>query len=346
MYPRIICGILLLAFFPMIPSDCASGQNSAPATTSLPVQWPPTLDNKNSVTQSLDGRTIEHYVHGPREAWGYPPDANGWTYPPGKETGLQQNHSGFYVVAPKVPRENAPLCVVLHSANRTAYDYLGFECLGRKVEESDDPATAMTNSPDEFYALYLNSTNDEWWGWHQARQSPHFAQGINAPPPAEKRVLDTIEWVVQHYKIDRNRIYLSGVSMGGCGALGIGLPHGDIFAAVRVTVPAGTGFGAYRMGAWDSSPGMDDPEAERIAWVKRPSAPGLPDPPVVVDFSSQTDKWVRDRARSSAGGASRTHCTLVLAWGILRPCGFRHAHRPISALRSCAGFSVVRDSQE
>jgi len=155
--------------------------------------WSPTLDPANTTTQTLDGRRIERFTHGPRTEWGYPESAGTeWSFVPGPETGVaQQNHSCFYVVSPKTPRENAPLCVVLHSANRTAYDYLGFACLGRQIENREDPSKVMTNSPDDFYSLYLSSTNAEWWGWSQTRQNRE--QHINAAPPAELRVLDTIE---------------------------------------------------------------------------------------------------------------------------------------------------------
>jgi hypothetical protein len=286
------------------------------AGTGRTADWPPTLDAKNATTRSHDGRTIERYTHGPREAWGYPDSARGeWGYPAARETGAaQQNHNSFYLVAPRKPREQAPLCVVLHSANRTAYDYLGFSCLERKIDSNDDPATTMTNSPDNFYALYLNSTNAEWWGWSQARRSPNYARHVNAPAPAERRVLDTIEWVVTRYHIDRNRIYLCGVSMGGCGALGIGMPHGDIFAAVRATVPAGTGYVAYRMGGFAPSPALDDSLAERDAWLRRAAGVGRPDPPVVVDFSSQRDLWATTQP-ALVQAAQAGHLPLVLSWG-------------------------------
>lgn len=285
-------------------------------TTSMgyAADWPPTLDAMNTITQCYDGRNVERYIHGSHEAWGYPSSASGeWGYPPSRETGAaQQNHNSFYVIVPKKPHDNALLYVVLHSANRTAYDYLGFGCLDRKTESTDDPATAMTNPPDDFYAHYLNSTNAEWWGWSQARLN--MAAHINAPPPAELRVLDTIEWVVANYKIDRNRIYMSGVSMGGNGALGIGMPHGDIFAAIRVTVPAGTGYSAYRMGGFAPSPAVNAPQSERDAWMKRASGIRLPDPPLIVDFSSQSDGWsVTQPALVQA--AQVGHLPLILSWG-------------------------------
>lgn len=274
--------------------------------------WPPKPDSINTTVQTKDGRTVGRYTHGPRAEWGYAEDAT-WGAPPDQETGVaQQNHSCFYVVAPKHPRENAPLCVVLHSANRTAFDYLGFACLGRQIENHEDPVTVMTNSPDDFYSLYLSSTNAEWWGWSQARQNE--AKHINTATPAERRVLDTIEWVVAKHKIDRNRIYLCGVSMGGCGTLGLGMPHGEVFAAIRADVPAGTGYASARMGGFAPSPAPDAPQPERDAWMLRAAGTGVPDPPVIVDFSSQTDNWsITQPALVQAAQCGRL--PLVLGWG-------------------------------
>ena len=59
------------------------------------------------------------------------------------------------------------------------------------------------------------------------------------PVPVERRVIDCVKWVIQTYEIDPNRVYLSGNSMGGSGTLGIGLRHGDVFAAIKANVPAG-----------------------------------------------------------------------------------------------------------
>ena len=160
----------------------------------LAADWPPTLDPGNTVTRSLDGLVIERHTHGPRAVWGYPAgNTNEWACPPAKETGVPgQNHSSCYLVAPRNPRPGAPLCVVLHSANRTAYDYVAMRHLNR--------TTVATAVPDDFYALCLSSLNGEWWGSKGRRANP------KGPAPAEKRVLDTIEWVVAQRAIDRNRI--------------------------------------------------------------------------------------------------------------------------------------------
>ena len=278
------------------------------AMMALAVDWPPALDPDNLTIQTNDGRRIERYTHGPKAEWGY---ADGWRYSPAQETGKEgQNRNSFYVVSAKQPRPGAPLCVVLHSANRTAFDYLGFQFLDRKVDPADDPSAIMTRAPDDCYVLYLNTTNEEWYGWSAAHDDP--AKYSQALTPAEKRLLDTIDWVIIRYKIDRNRVYLLGVSMGGCGTLALGLPHGNLFAAILVDVPAGTEFAALRFG-------LTGPEATRSGaaqdiWIKRTSGFGLPDPPIVVDFFAQNDPWSRSQPlllRAAQAG----RLPLVAAWG-------------------------------
>jgi len=51
-------------------------------------------------------------------------------------------------------------------------------------------------------------------------------------------VIDTVMWVVKQYELDENRVYLCGNSMGGSGSLGIGMRHGNVFAAIKANVPA------------------------------------------------------------------------------------------------------------
>jgi len=304
--------LVLLVALLGLPVAAQNAPLAPPATVSL--DWPPILDTKSTTTQSSDGRTIERFIHGPRKEWGYPAGAK-WDYPVTQENDAhQQNYNSFYLVAPKVPHGNAPLCVVLHSANRTAYDYMSYSSLYKKDDPNAVPSAAITTSPDDFYALYLNSTNAEWWGWAQAHDSPNFAQHINVSPPAELRVLDTIEWVVKRCKIDRNRIYLCGMSMGGCGALGIGMPHGDIFAAALACAPAGTDYASYRTGGFTPPPAPSALEAEHASWTKDAYGVGLPDPPVMVDFSSETDVWSATQP-ALVLAAQAGHMPLVLGWG-------------------------------
>jgi poly(3-hydroxybutyrate) depolymerase len=280
--------------------------------------WPPVLDVGNTYTKSVDGRTIEQYVHQSRDQWGY--------------KAPQQNH--FFLVHPKKRNQTAPLCVVLHSANRTGFDYLGYFFLNRKVDPNDNPSDVGEHVPADFYALFLDSSNDEWWGWASARDNP--AKHAKEPTPAEARVLDTVDWVAMKYNVDRNRIYLTGVSMGGCGSLGIGLPHGDVFAAMRVWVPAGTGYAACRMD-FPPPPATDAPQAAKDAWLRRVSCAGSADPPVVVDLSAQNDTWSNDQA-VLLNAASQGRLPLVVGWG---PFGHTGGYSPVAKYPPCAAVLAL-----
>ena len=63
--------------------------------------------------------------------------------------------------------------------------------------------------------------------------------------------------------------------MGGSGALGTCLCRGDIFAAIKVNVPAGVRHAAERC----------------CLDTEKPEGFFIPDPPVVVDYSAQNDMW-------------------------------------------------------
>lgn len=82
--------------------------------------------------------------------------------------------------------------------------------------------------------------------------------------------------------------------MGGCGTLGIGMPHGDIFSAIRPDVPAGTEYASARTGGF--------------GYV------GLADPPVIVDFSSPKDNWSKTQP-ALVQAAQDKRLPLVLSWG-------------------------------
>jgi hypothetical protein len=275
--------------------------------------WPPAPDHGNTYTKSLDGRIIERFTHHSRSQWGY--------------KASQQNY--FFLVHPKKVQKNAPLCVVLHSANRTAVDFLGYFFLNRKVDPGDNPSDIGEKIPANFYGLFLDSNNDDWWGWSSARGDEN--KYSKKPTPTESRVLDTVEWVTTKCHIDRNRIYLTGVSMGGCGSLGIGLPHGNVFAAVRVWVPAGTGYVSCRMG-FASPPSADAPNTQKGAWSRKISRAELPDPPVVVDLSATNDGWSKDQA-VLLNAAREGHLPLIVGWG---PFGHTGAYSPVAKYPGCA----------
>ena len=50
--------------------------------------------------------------------------------------------------------------------------------------------------------------------------------------------MNVLDIVRQEFNVDNQRIYLLGQSMGGAGALYLGVKYPDIWAAVAATAPA------------------------------------------------------------------------------------------------------------
>ncbi len=237
--------------------------------------WPP-----GGAIQTADGRNAEIFWHGTRAEWGKAP----------------HNQTDYFLVLhPKKERENAPLYVVLHSAGHNAMTAI--RCVGRTGDHD------LYHPPKDFYALYVDCKNniwqDWWWGGLHVNDKSLDKNKGGALRPVENRVIDTVRWVVERYKIDPNRVYLAGISMGGSGALGIGMRHGDVFAAVKVGVPAGIEHVSNRMYF------MEEAKPEGLA---------IPDPPPVVDYSAPNDNWSFGHERF-VESMRKNRYALTLYWG-------------------------------
>lgn len=207
--------------------------------------WPPERQKESVFAE----RKLEVFQHGTKAEWGYSA--------PQTDT--------FLVLHPKQARSNAPLYVVLHSAGHDVNSCL--QCTAQ-VGNHD-----IYHAPPDFFALYLDckaNKGDWWWGGNKY-------QGAEVSP-TDKRVIDTVKWVIKQYGIDENRVYLSGNSMGGSGTLGIGMRHGDVFAAIKANVPAKVEHVSNRM--YFTSPTV-------------PADVKIPDPPIVVDYSAPNDSWAK-----------------------------------------------------
>ena len=117
--------------------------------------------------------------------------------------------------------------------------------------------------------------------------------------PVEKRVIDSVRWAIKRFKIDPERVYLSGNSMGGSGTLGIGMRHGDVFAAIKANVPAGV-----------------EHVAERLFFPPKevPAGRVLPDPPICLNYSAQNDGWSGGHGEFFEAMEKRRYA-LMLYWG-------------------------------
>ncbi|MFT5107824.1 MAG: poly(3-hydroxybutyrate) depolymerase [Verrucomicrobiales bacterium] len=216
--------------------------------------WPPTEHPTDD--SKVNGRAMEIFRHGVNPEWGY--------QAPQEDT--------FVVVHPKTDRVNAPLYVVLHSAGHDV-----FSCVNcTKTIGNHD----IYRSPEDHFALYVDcgkNKGDWWWGGMHSGDKGLIARNSGSDlVPVEKRVMATVAWAIKRYRIDPNRVYLSGNSMGGSGTLGIGLRHGDVFAAIKANVPAGV-----------------EHASERLFFPPKsiPEGVALPDPPICIDYSAQNDRW-------------------------------------------------------
>jgi len=98
--------------------------------------------------------------------------------------------------------------------------------------------------------------------------------------------------------------------MGGSGTLGIGVRHGDVFAAIKANVPAGV-----------------EHVSNRMYFPPRtvPAEVTLPDPPVVIDYSAQNDSWSKGHDMFVKAMNERRYA-LFFYWG---PFGHANNHEEI-----------------
>ncbi|MDO5309544.1 MAG: hypothetical protein Q4G03_08665 [Planctomycetia bacterium] len=233
--------------------------------------------------KEFNHRQTERFEHDALASWGC---AN------------SQQHDYFYVVFPKDGiASDRPLYVVLHSAGHT-----GEHALDCTLTPGNHDIYTV---PDDFYGLFVdcaeNRDTDWWWGGRRGDEAEITealaSRSTTSLQPVEKRVLAEIAWTITRYGIDPNRVYLCGNSMGGSGALGLGLSHGEVFAAIKANVPAGV-WHAY----------------DRLQLSESNAPEGLSEPPVCFDYSAQNDKWSAFHEVLIKGVEARKYA-YILYWG-------------------------------
>jgi poly(3-hydroxybutyrate) depolymerase len=249
----------------------------ATATRAQETNWPPEWKKESEFT----GRKLDTFQHGVKKEWGY----------------AEPQRDTFLVLHPKQERANAPLYVVLHSAGHDVHS-----CLACTAQVGNHD---IYHSPPDFFALYLDCRANKWdWWWGINKyQGPEVS-------PTDKRVIDTVKWVIKQYGIDENRVYLCGNSMGGSGTLGIGMRHGDVFAAIKANVPAEVKHVSSRM--------YFPPRTV-------PADITLSDPPIVIDYSAQNDGWSKGHDGFVKAMNERKY-PLIMYWG---PFGHANNHENI-----------------
>ena len=111
------------------------------------------------------------------------------------------------------PGEPLPVVVRLHGVNRWP--------------------PAPEASPRRFLIEPSDPRTTYWWGYSERLPQEPPVMGT-VPPYTARRVLALLEWVLRTWPgADPERVFVEGHSMGGAGALTLGLLHARHFAGVR-----------------------------------------------------------------------------------------------------------------
>ena len=131
---------------------------------------------------------------------------------------------GLYLPKDFSEKKSYPLVVMLHGAGSNHRLALR-RVFGKSNAEGENDVEASLYFPKWKSVDYIVVSAD-------VRGTMGY-QGI-----AEKDVWDMIADIKKRFKIDENRMYLTGLSMGGGGTMWIGLTRPDIWAAIAPVCPA------------------------------------------------------------------------------------------------------------
>jgi poly(3-hydroxybutyrate) depolymerase len=120
-------------------------------------------------------------------------------------------------------RRKSPLVIALHGANVTPAQMLGF------VSDAAQDGGYIVAAP-------MGYSLEGWYGVPGRVRAD--ATPANLSELSEKDVMNVLDLVRKEFNVDDARIYLLGQSMGGAGALHLGVKHRQIWAAVGATAPA------------------------------------------------------------------------------------------------------------
>jgi len=142
-----------------------------------------------------------------------------------KDTNTKLEYDVF--VSSKVRKSNkSPLVIALHGAGVSPEQMLSF------VTDAAQPGGYIVAAP-------MGYSLEGWYGI-QSRASRN-AQPANLAELSEKDVMNVLDLMRKEFNIDEQRIYMLGQSMGGAGALYLGVKYHQIWAAVGATAPAAGG---------------------------------------------------------------------------------------------------------
>ena len=97
-------------------------------------------------------------------------------------------------------------------------------------------SASSTGASNEFRIRPHDPMNTYWWGYSDSLPNGQTNAGV-VHNYTQRRVLHLLEWLLDNYPAaDKRRVYVSGSSMGGAGALKLGYLYGRHFAWVDSTI--------------------------------------------------------------------------------------------------------------
>jgi poly(hydroxyalkanoate) depolymerase family esterase len=173
-----------------------------------------------------------------------------------------------YVPSGYDPAKPLPLVVALHGCTETADQF-------RQLTRFDELAESR-----KFVVVYPEQSKDanflSCWNWFQ---DAHMHRGAGEP----SIIAGITGWVQQHYAIDPQRIYVTGLSAGGAMASVMGATYPDRYAAI------GVGSGCeYAAGAPCAGYRSADPERAGLLAEQAMGSFARPMPVVVFQGDSDT----------------------------------------------------------
>jgi predicted peptidase len=133
----------------------------------------------------------------------------------------------LYVSSKVRPESKAPLIVALHGLGGT--------------HTSLPRNNAIDLAEEHGYILVapMGYNSGGWYGSPVINRNPDQpVEPANLTELSEKDVMNVLALVREEFNVDDQRIYLMGHSMGGAGALYLGVKHADVWAAIAAMAPA------------------------------------------------------------------------------------------------------------
>jgi poly(3-hydroxybutyrate) depolymerase len=131
---------------------------------------------------------------------------------------------GLYLPKDFNPEKTYPLVIMLHGAGSNHRLALK-RVFGKSNKAGENDVEASRYFP-------------EWDNVEYIVASPYARGTMGYQGIPEADVVRVIEECKKNFNIDENRVYLTGLSMGGGGTLYFGLTHPDLFAAIAALCPA------------------------------------------------------------------------------------------------------------